>query len=97
MVKPMEEKHSLWVWWGIIIIAAIWIWRDHNEMIRLEQEKTYLEERIEEYRQALEDANNNIEEANSNIEEAKSNAWETYEDMGNALDNIDTVDTISEP
>lgn len=48
-------------------------------------------------RLALEEANNNIEEASSIIEEAQGYSWSSYEDMGNALDNLYTVDTVSEP
>lgn len=35
-----------------------------------------------------------LEQANSNIEDAKGYAWNSYEEMGEALDNLETV---SEP
>lgn len=54
-------------------------------------------DKISEYQSALEEANNNIEEANSMIEAAKYYAWETYDEMGEALDSLETVDTVSEP
>ena len=60
-------------------------------------EYDYCESRLSNYRDALEEANNNIKEANSNIENAKSYAWGSYEEMGDALDYLDTVDTVSEP
>jgi len=49
------------------------------------------------YQEALEEANGNIEELNSLIEEAQGYAWESYEEMGEALDNLHTVDTVLDP
>ncbi len=46
---------------------------------------------------ALEEANSNIEEANSNIEDAQGYAWSNYQEMGEALENLTTVDTVAEP
>lgn len=58
---------------------------------------TDLEEKLEEYQTASEEANNNIEEANSIIEEAQGHAWESYQEMGEALENLETVEIVSEP
>ena len=55
------------------------------------------EDLIYEYRSALSEANDNIEEANSVIEEAQWHAWSDYYDMGYALDNLYTVDTVDGP
>lgn len=54
-------------------------------------------DRISDYQSALEEANDNIERANEMIEEAKRYTWESYDEMGEALDNLETVDTVSEP
>lgn len=43
-----------------------------------------LENRVNDYQDAL-------ERANSEIGDAKSHAWESYEEMGEALDNLDTI------
>lgn len=40
-------------------------------------------------------ASDYIDQANSNIEDAQGYAWSSYEDMGWALDNLETVDNIS--
>ena len=56
-----------------------------------------LEDTLSEYQSALSEANDNIEEANSYIEDAQGYAWSDYYDMGYALDNLSTVDTVSEP
>ena len=34
---------------------------------------------------------NALDEANSNIEDAQSYAWSSYDEMGDALDNLTTV------
>jgi hypothetical protein len=46
-------------------------------------------------RSCLLEANDNIDQANSNIEDAKSSAWSDYDEMGSALDNLETVDNVS--
>ena len=59
-----------------------------------------------EYQDALQEANDNLEaaeirlneyqdalqEANDNIDEAKNYTWESYQEMGEALENLSTVD-----
>lgn len=63
----------------------------------LEDRISSLESRLEKYQYALEEANSNIEDANSIIEEAQSYAWSSYNDMGDVLDNLSTVETVDEP
>ena len=108
-----EEENKLnWIG-GIIIIliigAIIWwfsgagkyegetaeYWFDEYdaETARVEE----LENRLSDFEAALEEANDNIEEANSQISEAQSYAWESYTEMGEALENLSTVDTVAEP
>ncbi len=77
----------------LVIVGVLWGFK-YKE---LKEQNVYLEESLSEYQDALEEANNNIEEANSIIEDAQWYAWSSYEDMGYALDNLYTVDTISEP
>jgi methyl-accepting chemotaxis protein len=52
---------------------------------------------VDEYSDSLRQANDNIEEANSYIEDAQGYAWSSYQEMGEALENLTAVDTISEP
>lgn len=61
------------------------------------KENAILQDRLDEYQSALSEANDNIDSANSNIEDAQGYAWSSYEEMGEALDNLSTVDTVSEP
>ena len=70
---------------------------NHGEREMLEDRVSVLESQLEEYHYALEEANNNIEDANSIIEEAQSYAWSSYNEMGDVLDNLTTVDTVDEP
>jgi len=81
----------------IIVIAAIWIWNNHKTITRLENDNYYLEEQLNDYQVALREANDNIEEANSYIEDAQGYTWSSYEEMGEALDNLTTVETVPEP
>lgn len=60
-------------------------------------ENNRLKNRIENYDRALDEANDNIETCNSFIEDAQSYTWSTYEDMGQALDSLEKVDTVSNP
>lgn len=60
--------------------AEEWFNAYDYETVRNEE----LENRLTDYQTAL-------EEANSEIEDAKRYAWESYEDMGNALDSLNTV------
>lgn len=82
---------------AVIIIAVIWIWSNYSRINEIETTNSYLEESNSQYQSALEEANSNIEQANSNIEDAQGQAWENYQTMGEALENLETVDTIDEP
>lgn len=69
--------------------------RSENEDLSAENED--LSSLVDEYDYSLSEANDNIEEANSIIEDAQGYAWSSYEEMGEALDNLTTVDTVSAP
>jgi peptidoglycan hydrolase CwlO-like protein len=56
-----------------------------------------LNTQIGDLQNALQEANNNIDEANDRIDSAKYNIDGTYEDMNDALNNLDTVDNVPEP
>jgi len=65
-----------------------------GEVDNLQSEVEDLQSEVEDLQSALQKANNHIEEANSSIDSAKGYAWETYDEMGEALDSLDTVDTV---
>ena len=96
----MDENKS-GIIWVIVIVAGIWIWSNYNSINKLKEENANLEDENYSLQQdvydcdiAVDEANNNIEEVNSNIENAKFETWGTYEDMGYALDELNTVDTV---
>jgi hypothetical protein len=95
----MEEKNNpvANIVVGIIIgfILAAILFNSESE-----KKSNYIqscEELVGEYRERLQEANETIENLNYDIEDAKSSAWGDYYDMSNALDNLDTADTIPEP
>lgn len=55
------------------------------------------EERIGEWRSALEEANEKIDNLNSRIEDAQYYSGESYEEMVDALDGLETEDNVYEP
>ena len=66
----------------------------YNQYDEVLGEVDNLQSEVEDLQSALQKANNHIEEANSSIDSAKGYAWETYDEMGVALDSLDTVDTV---
>lgn len=56
-----------------------------DEYSDAESKLSDLEEQLYSYEYAL-------DEANSNIDEAKYYAWESYDEMGEALDTLETVE-----
>ncbi len=84
----------------LVVIIFIQLGRINNlqEANQEWQDEVYtLEDLNDDYSDALDEANTNIEQANSSIENAQYYAWETYEDMGYALENLETVETVDEP
>lgn len=97
----MEENHNWWIWILIIIIVwSIFFHKQKYEGMTAKEwynKNLYTQETLQDYKDALEEANNNIEEVNYSIEDAQGMAWESYDDMGYTLENLTTVDTVSEP
>jgi peptidoglycan hydrolase CwlO-like protein len=84
----MEERNKNL---AILILTVLLLlsWSNYNKL------KKETSDTINNYENALNEANSNIDEANSNIEDAKNYAWSSYDDMGWALDNLQTVDNVS--
>jgi hypothetical protein len=76
----MDEENNGW-FFIILVILSVWFWMDHH---KLTEQITSLQDDVYEHANAL-------DQANSNIEDAQSYAWSSYEDMGYALDNLETV------
>ena len=84
----MTEKGNGWIF-ILLVILSIWFWRDHHNLTSrvesLQDEVADLDDKANSYSDAL-------DQANSNIEDAQSYAWSSYDDMGYALDNLETVE-----
>ena len=70
--------------WAITILIIICIW--------ISIKNGNLKSDIERLRDETYECTYALGQANSNIEEAKWYAWESYEDMGYALESLETVD-----
>lgn len=80
----MKENNDRSVWMVIVIMIIIaWASFSMGAESKLDEIEG-LEYEVEEYKYAL-------QEANQQIEYAKYYTWESYEDMGNALENLTTV------
>jgi CHASE3 domain sensor protein len=78
----------------VLLIAAIWLGSTiHNQNKTIVQ----LKEVIQDCDSAVTEANQNIDELNSSIEDAQSNAWSDYDSMGYTLDDLQSVDEVSNP
>lgn len=71
--------------------------RNEDIILSFENRINSCENKKNEYQKALKEANKNIERANSIIEDAQSYAWESCDEMGYVLYNLETVDTVDEP
>ncbi|MFA5838747.1 MAG: hypothetical protein WC849_02315 [Candidatus Paceibacterota bacterium] len=84
----MAEKGNGWIL-ILLVILSIWFWRDHHNLTSrvesLQDEVADLDNKVNSYSDAL-------DQANSSIEDAQSYAWSSYDDMGYALDNLETVE-----
>lgn len=78
-----------WTW--ILIIALIWSLFFHKQKFEgMTAEEWFNEYDETEYQ--LRQTRDALDQANSNIEDAKYYTWESYDDMGEALDNLETVE-----
>ena len=95
----MEEDKGHKNWLIYVVILGILTWflffkEDKYEGQTAEEwfnAYDYETARNEELENKLTDYQTALEEANQEIEDAKWYTWESYEDMGNALDGLDTV------
>ena len=93
----MEENNidDMRLWLVIIlIVAAVFSWRQHREVRQLKGEVETYQSLYENASSRVDDYADALQEANNNIEEAQSYSGESYEEMEEALENLSTV---SEP
>lgn len=90
----MEQETKYKLIAGILFVVLL---LGNFHLRQIKEENRELEDTVDSYQSALSEANDNIESANSMIEDAQGYAWSSYEEMGYALDDLSTVDTVSEP
>jgi chromosome segregation ATPase len=95
----MENNKFKKILIATIIIAVIWLYRNYSEIDRLKGEVSrlsdeveYLEDDLTNCNEHLSNCDDALSQANMNIEDAQSMAWESYDDMGEALENLETVE-----
>jgi len=89
-----DSKNWLTIIFIIAFVWAIFFHKDKYEGLTAEDwfyEYDYQIARNEELESRLSEYQDAFQEANDNIEEAKWYAWESYEEMGEALDYLDIV------
>lgn len=79
-------KKEKWLIVGLVIISLLF-WKDHSQLTKKIIE---LDNQISNLESEKDDCKNALDNANSSIEDARSAAWSSYEDMGDALDNLET-------
>jgi type II secretory pathway component PulM len=84
----MEEKSKNLIILLLIIVVLL-LWNDYS---KLREENRNNLSKLNDFESSLDDANDNIDQLNSSIDDAKSYTWSNYEDMGSALDDLETID-----
>jgi F0F1-type ATP synthase membrane subunit b/b' len=84
-----EKNKNIFIVVLIIIILLFW-----SNLNKVKNEKEICTSSLYRANNSLNDARDIIDEANDNIENARDEAWSSYEDMGDTLDNLETVDNI---
>lgn len=94
----MEDSNKTkWIVSVALLGLIIWIVSLNDQINELQQENADLRGQISEYSGSLDEANSNIEQASQHIEDAQGYAWTTYQEMGEALESLETVDVVSSP
>lgn len=103
----MQEKNNE-VLFGIIFLAIITIIglsigfskniKDYKgECVEYEYKIEELETQVEDLKMSLQEANDKIDKLNGQVEDARSTAGESYTEMRDALEELETEDIIDEP
>lgn len=94
------EKNTIICILVIIVIWTFFFQKQKFQGLNAEEwfsEYTSSESNLKDYEKALEEANNRIDEVNSDIRTAKMSVGDSFEEMQDALNNLDTVGNIAKP
>jgi hypothetical protein len=72
----------------ILFVGLAFLWSNYREL------KNEYADNLDVCEQSLHVANENIDDANDYILNAKDYAWSSYDDMGEALEGLETVDNV---
>lgn len=84
----MDKEKLKWIIYALIGFIFLF----NFKYTQLVEERDDLEDELSSYEDKLSNYQEALDHANSNIEDAKWSAWSSYEDMGYALDNLETVE-----
>lgn len=74
----------------LLLSSLLIVWCSNEERENELQSQIYdLEYQVDDLESEISDLQYAIDECNSNIDNAKRYAWESYEEMGEALDDLD--------
>ncbi len=72
----------------ILVLITLFYWKQNKDLNYKVQD---MQNKIFDLEEERDSCNDMLEEANSNIEDAQIWAWGSYDDMGYALENLETV------
>jgi hypothetical protein len=81
--------------WGVVGFIVLVYMGMHIHSLNKKVE--ILQSTIDDCSSAVDEANDNIDSLNSSIEDAQGYTWSDYDEMGYALDNLQTNNTVSNP
>lgn len=91
-----EDNGSKWII-AFLVGALIWAVFFHKNKFEGQTAEEWFNAydaetaRTDDLENRISDLQGALEEANSEIEEAKSYSWQSYEEMGEALENLDSI------
>lgn len=79
---------------AILFVGLIMLNKKDEQITNLKEEVAVQENRADSLSSALDETNSNIEETNGYIQDAKDTLGGSYDDMNNAIDGLEPVQTV---
>lgn len=77
----------------LFVVLLVCFWSDHRS---LSKELDILNDEVDSLNHEVSSFSEALDQANENIEDAKEKAWSSYNEMGNTLEHLETVNPIKE-